>query len=344
MKTEAQHLPQDLITEILLRLPVKSLIRFKAVCKFWRSLISDPLFANSHFELATPRLVFTTDSDYDIQTIDLDGRLHSNPFFEPINLDFLHSFFTFIEGSCRGFLLLRYYESLHLWNPATRVHRPIPSISAIEDPGCQFGFGYDSSKDDYLVVIVSNHVTPVQFFSLRANVWKYIQSTDLPPLNLCYNHRPGLLLNEAIHWLACGHDKTKNVIVAFDLLERRLLEIPLPDDLACNLKSCALLAHGGLLSVYVKRSDTLEIFVMEKYKIQSSWTKTIVVSLSGTDIFSICSTKSGDIVMHSMTGLEKYTDKGEQLLEHCVGGGLLISQVYMYTESILSLPDAKGQS
>lgn len=43
-------LPQELILQILLWLRVKSLVRFKCVCKSWFSLIShDSHFANSHF-------------------------------------------------------------------------------------------------------------------------------------------------------------------------------------------------------------------------------------------------------------------------------------------------------
>lgn len=54
-------LPQDLVIQILLRLPVKSLVRFKSVCKSWLSFISDSHLWLSHFKLAaapTERLVF----------------------------------------------------------------------------------------------------------------------------------------------------------------------------------------------------------------------------------------------------------------------------------------------
>ncbi|KAL6135804.1 hypothetical protein ACLB2K_068029 [Fragaria x ananassa] len=39
---------QDVIEEILPRLPVKSLLRFQCVCKSWRALISASLFAKKH--------------------------------------------------------------------------------------------------------------------------------------------------------------------------------------------------------------------------------------------------------------------------------------------------------
>ncbi|XP_057440504.1 F-box/kelch-repeat protein At3g23880-like [Lotus japonicus] len=242
MDTQTQHLPQDLITGILLRLPVKSLVRFKAVCKFWRSLISAPNFAISHFQLATPRLVF--DTGFGIQTMDLDGSLHSNPISQAINVDFLPTRSrTQIVGSCRGFLLLESKKTLYLWNPSTRVHKPIPSCPLYTDTYL-CGFGYDSLEDDYLVVIVSFHPrsSHVQFFSLRANKWIFSEGTYLPLWNYASQPIPGLLFNEAIHWL---DPDSSDAIIVFDLMEKRLLEIPVPDDVAQNLSSCDLWVYGS---------------------------------------------------------------------------------------------------
>ncbi|PON44105.1 F-box domain containing protein [Trema orientale] len=42
------ELPEEIVMEILLRLPPESLIRFKCVCKSWYTLISDPSFAHKH--------------------------------------------------------------------------------------------------------------------------------------------------------------------------------------------------------------------------------------------------------------------------------------------------------
>ncbi|KAG7969571.1 hypothetical protein I3843_07G037100 [Carya illinoinensis] len=50
-----KYLPEPVVVEILLRLPVKSLLRFRCVSKRWRSLISDPRFAKSHFRQASER-------------------------------------------------------------------------------------------------------------------------------------------------------------------------------------------------------------------------------------------------------------------------------------------------
>lgn len=44
------ELLDELVLEILIRLPVKSLLRFKLVSKAWRAIISDPLFIRKHLE------------------------------------------------------------------------------------------------------------------------------------------------------------------------------------------------------------------------------------------------------------------------------------------------------
>ncbi|KAK9286946.1 hypothetical protein L1049_015354 [Liquidambar formosana] len=44
----------DLLSEILLRLPVRSLMRFESVSKKWLSLISDPHFAQDHTRRHNP--------------------------------------------------------------------------------------------------------------------------------------------------------------------------------------------------------------------------------------------------------------------------------------------------
>jgi hypothetical protein len=47
-KPQPTELPEELVLEILIRLPVKSLRCFKCVSKAWRTEISDPSFILSH--------------------------------------------------------------------------------------------------------------------------------------------------------------------------------------------------------------------------------------------------------------------------------------------------------
>lgn len=48
MKKNPVSVPDDLFFGILSYLPVKSLLRFRFVCKMWSSMISDPSFTEAH--------------------------------------------------------------------------------------------------------------------------------------------------------------------------------------------------------------------------------------------------------------------------------------------------------
>lgn len=48
VEAKLSNLPDEMELDILLRLPVKSLLRFKAVCKPWATLINDPNFVKTN--------------------------------------------------------------------------------------------------------------------------------------------------------------------------------------------------------------------------------------------------------------------------------------------------------
>ncbi|XP_047167525.1 F-box/kelch-repeat protein At3g23880-like [Vigna umbellata] len=143
-------LPLEVIREILLLLPVKSLLRFKCVSKSWLSLISDTQFGVSHYDLATTptHRILMRSNDFYAQSIDRNApfidhgegtlcllravHLLLPPPSPPRIPDFFH-FGDFrnqphILGSCRGFVLLYYQRSddLILWNPSIGVHKQLP--------------------------------------------------------------------------------------------------------------------------------------------------------------------------------------------------------------------------
>ncbi|MED6185897.1 hypothetical protein PIB30_061566 [Stylosanthes scabra] len=210
-------IPDDLLTKILLRLPVKSLRRFKCVSKSWLSLISEPNFAKTHYELGaacTHRVMVIAPEALDAFSIDSDASLHDDSAIVSMKMNFLHRELepcfdpVQIMGSCRGFLLLKRkvpIENLCLWNPSSGVHKALPTFSSSDF----YGFGYDPSTDDYLVVCDKQRLltdNQIGFFSLRDNSWKIV-STPFPyqkPPNLM--PKAGTLLNAPIHWLAFNYN------------------------------------------------------------------------------------------------------------------------------------------
>ncbi|CAN6171301.1 unnamed protein product [Urochloa humidicola] len=57
-------LPVDALYEILLRLPAKDLCRLRAVCRPWRSLLSDPQFIAAHAARQGPLIILGHDKSY----------------------------------------------------------------------------------------------------------------------------------------------------------------------------------------------------------------------------------------------------------------------------------------
>ncbi|KAK7257005.1 hypothetical protein RIF29_30664 [Crotalaria pallida] len=366
-RQEMEHLPEEVIILILMLLPVKSLLRFKCVSKSWFSIISDFKFANSHFDLAaapiTHRVLYKPVKAYASQTwsIDLDGSSLSaasvvlNPRFLPPNSN------VEIKGSCRGFILLRITRlssCFSLWNPSTGSHKliyrsPIMASNAEgnHDSTFFFGFGYDVATDDYLVVLASyDHAAEYQvkfeLFSLRANTWNKLECTNLDYDNGSYTPKTGIFLNGIIHWFARRRDVGVSIILAFNLTERSFSEVPLlPHFNHRDAEFSDLCVLGGRLGLCVRdgdRADTADIWVMEEYKVQSSWTKLIVVSMDGIPIkyfFLICSTKSGDIVgLDGGTRLLKFNANGQLLEHHTYWDDRYHWEAAIYTESLLSLP------
>ncbi|AES87234.1 galactose oxidase [Medicago truncatula] len=304
-KKTVLYLPHELIIQILMRLPVKSLICFKCVCKSWFSFISDPHFENSHFQLAS--------------------ATHTCRFL----------------CSCRGFILLYRPPNIHLWNPSTGFKTQIP-VSPFDSKSIAHchGFGYDQSRDDYLVVEFSHVSSHLEVFSFRDNTWKEIDGNTHFPYVVVPSQRKGFLFNGAIHWLAYRRDLKLNVIVTFDLMEKKMFEMPVPSDFN-NGYLYSLWVFGEFLSLCAKDydNDTIEIWVMKEYKVHSSWTKTLVLSIDAIPdhyFQPIYSTKYGDIIGRNHgTRLVKYNDKGQLLGQRSFCNSQ--SEVFMYTESLLSL-------
>ncbi|GAU41599.1 hypothetical protein TSUD_196690 [Trifolium subterraneum] len=360
-----QYLPHEVIIQILLWLPVKSLIRFKCVCKLWFSLISHPQFANSHFQLAattpTHRILFISKSNSSPETRSIDFEAPFNDDSASLNLNFLlpRTYLDLeIKGSCRGFMCLHCCSEIHLWNPSTGAHKQIP-LSPNDFFLNFYGFGYDQSTDDYLLVSMSYETdfddtisSHLEIFSLRANMWKEIEDIDIPYTSAVdAEPKLGLLFSGAIHWIAYLDDLQEDVIVAFDLMERKLLDMHLPEEFDGEPEYSDLWVFGEFLSLSTMNNtnNTVQIWVMKEYKVHSSWTKTHVLSTDSIlawHFSPLCSTKNGDIVGTDKDGtiLWKCNDKGQLLEYHSYGNDSSRSQVTLYIESLLSLPADNAQA
>ena len=256
---------------------------------------------------------------------------------------------------------MRCYTNFYLWNPSTGVSKRIPVSPITIATGYNtnntfkvlYGFGYNQSSDDYIVVVgsyksgyaqheVSNSIK-LEIFSLRANKW--IQLELGSHLRTYYvDPKVGSFLNGSIHWLVYNYQTKMNVIIAFDTKDMTMSEIALPDDFSSDIshRTYDLLVFRGLIGVWTREMSKIKIWVMQEYTVHSSWTKTLDFLFHPNPNFSpVCFTNGGDIIGPIANArLVKLNDKGLLLEYHSYGDCCFFrSQLAVYTESLLSLPD-----
>jgi len=171
------HIHDDIALLILSKLPVKSLKRFRCVCKSWTLL-----FENTHFmsiyrnNLIARNQVDHEGTSYLLQHAMIDDHkyktslhfLSSERSEKMVKLDYLPSFQKdnqdveiLSSRSINGILCICIYgfneKTLALWNPATEEFKIIPPSDIESEPYWYFGplihgFGYDHVQNDYKVI------------------------------------------------------------------------------------------------------------------------------------------------------------------------------------------------
>ncbi|KAH6826927.1 hypothetical protein C2S53_009163, partial [Perilla frutescens var. hirtella] len=186
------YLPEEIIKEILRRLPVKTLLRFRSVSKPWRSLIDSKQFIKLHlhhsFRSNSNRTLLVDSSQ--LYHVDLDS-------FKQLEIGDTRIEPHSVVGSCDGLVLLvPKSDDIALWNPSIRKLHKLPEQFPLPDcfldfeyVQCIFALGYDTKSDDYKVVRViqassgggcGHFSTEATIYSLRSNTWK--RAADFPYL------------------------------------------------------------------------------------------------------------------------------------------------------------------
>nr|XP_016451258.1 PREDICTED: F-box protein CPR30-like [Nicotiana tabacum] len=171
-----KKLPEDVFILILLKLPVKSLIRFKCISKTWYILMQSSTFINLHLnhainakdEFIVFKLSFQEDP-FQHKTIlsflfgdDDDDYL--TPVSPDLDVPYLTSTFSSnydqLIGPCQGLIALINIVDTVLFNPATRNYRLVPPCPFPVPKGFRryvdgIGFGFDSLANEYKIVMIS---------------------------------------------------------------------------------------------------------------------------------------------------------------------------------------------
>ncbi|XP_054821291.1 F-box protein CPR1-like [Prosopis cineraria] len=301
---EGKQLPQDVMVEILLKLPLESLMRCKILNKSTYALISSCNFIKKHFQLSKSQqgmLAFHCETltgfsaallpdDISQPVIDLELPRPSDKIIGEI----------IPYGPCNGIFCLHFTyldctDQLCLWNPVTREVKvlPLPNhhISLMDDFVIH-GFGIVPGTNDYKVVriltsmdfdIEDSKPFIAEVYNLSTNSWRTIDITEsayslVSPIFCSY-------LKGVYHWLTLG--LSEEAIICFDMSDEVFWKMELPevyeDDSIRQVTDCNVAVINDTIA-YVKEyslnysmDSRIDIWVMNEYSVEASWNKRYVI-------------------------------------------------------------------
>ncbi|KAL3727980.1 hypothetical protein ACJRO7_032687 [Eucalyptus globulus] len=279
-------LPEEIVVlEIMKRLPVKSLLRFRCVSRMWYTIINHPCFVALHLKHSDAANWYLVCLDRFDPVQSLCCSLFSNgsltvpskcrieiPLVAPPNC------YGFM-GSCNGLIWITeisqsgHSQTMYLWNLFTRKYRPVRPRRPLHRPAhVVSGFGFDARSHDYKIVRILHFpdvhgrcfgvIKPqVEIYSLHTDSWRTLKCR-VP--TFC-NHKPAIFLNGNMHWYVSriGDPREEGghgAIVTFNVASEVFKEMAPPKEFLHKAKE--LLHEAVILGVSVAvLNDSLAVLI-----------------------------------------------------------------------------------
>nr|XP_023876158.1 F-box/kelch-repeat protein At3g23880-like [Quercus suber]XP_023876165.1 F-box/kelch-repeat protein At3g23880-like [Quercus suber]XP_023876171.1 F-box/kelch-repeat protein At3g23880-like [Quercus suber] len=341
-RTKHDDLPDEIVLEILARLPVKSLLRFRCVCKTWYSYITNPNFISTHllcynnhdggYVIYMPRTAvhraYFHRPHSQICTLAFDRTFETiSEFRIPFTFQ---SGYASLVGSCNGILCFTDFitpksNDVYLWNPSIRKFKRLPNtcLNQTQVLNVAHGFGYDSLNNDYKVARFSwtgiKWIPPpeVEVYSLSSDSWKRVElGISRRPNVISYGFN-GILafpfVSGHLHWMiemieeGGGQERRyTSMILSFDVNSEKLKELPVPDEGGCIAKYLTSYKEKLALIKFGHGaqpfSKLCSIWVMREYGVLDSWNKLFVLPIENSTDF-IGFTKYGLLLVRNRSRL-----------------------------------------
>ncbi|XP_074265377.1 F-box/kelch-repeat protein At3g23880-like [Silene latifolia] len=298
-----KYLPPEIWRHILSNLPVKTLIRFRCVCKSWCSIIDHPDLV---YALKRPKINSNTCKIFALELLELEHHLGVACFLKDnkgytLNKT-VHIFDScdcyFIVGRCNELFLTwcfvnegnidegYFRKQMSLWNPSIRKSLLLPPCPLHSRT---YLFGFAPCSKDYKVIAISygpsEVISPtkmsVAVYTLSDQQWTVrndgldISISDIKSITLGSFIIPpeAFYFEGAAHWIGGkpGYQSPHLVSFNFDSEKFTFMEIPAASDEPETIRFLFLLEESlALLSI---SRISFRIWVMEQGRGKGVWTK-----------------------------------------------------------------------
>ncbi|KAF6994674.1 hypothetical protein CFC21_028736 [Triticum aestivum] len=317
-------LPEEIVEDILSRLPVRSLRRFRCVSRAWDALITSPAFEDLHSDRSRHhRRLFLKPTCQNVfyawklggpaETIMDNWRLPQGKIFP-------------ITKSCHGIVLLRCldYDLHYVWNPSANQllalpdRRPARVAWAGGRTHMIYGMGYCSTAKQYKIVRMYNfdrdlglHDTVCEVYTLDESTHWRPAATQPHSCQLRVNGRQGAVLcNGNLHFV---HTHGLDLLTVFNIHAETFSTMVLPAETRSYSPDFMLTELGGFLCVYhAKRrdhpefADPYDIWLQRDYE-AGQWERLQCINWGSMGEAEIAPLKSSWIAP-----LDMYYDHGAQ--------------------------------
>ncbi|VVA98778.1 unnamed protein product [Arabis nemorensis] len=353
-KLNSIHIVPDLVEEIFLRLPLKSILKFKTVSKQWRSILESKMFTERRMSIQkSHRKILAA---YNCDCPDRPRLLPESRFEGDEEIVFLHSNEA-QRGSmmtCDGLLCFPEPNWVTVLNPSTRQLRrfrsgPDPvSSKGTESGKCVMGFGRDKVTGNYKVVRMC--FDPVEeerchVLDVECGEWRKLSP---PPYKVNVGRRPlvrkPVCVNGSVYWL---HILWDFKILALNLHTLEFHDVSVPTTSWVTFETKIVNLQDRLAIVNMKKGPErrLEIWSMDAE--EEIWSNTYCISLAGLTInpwestwFTVMTiSKFGNVVFcDNHKRLFKYRPKTNEI--RCLSSDICVISPYL--ENLVPLGSKSG--
>ncbi|KAK3219026.1 hypothetical protein Dsin_012996 [Dipteronia sinensis] len=272
------------VLNMLVRLPFKSLLQCKCVCKWWQNLISDPVFI-SNYSRQHPQ--------YQVSGFYLEKylflQLHSELLFIPwegLNEAVPETLLSFIgddngiyiKHSCNGLLLCSSFRchdedrKNYICKPTTKQYLPLPKPPCKKVLGISIAYNPNKSPHYQVICISESEVSfnhhQIKIYRSATGSWRDSGNPFIIFDEMLFNRV--IYWNDALHWVGKG-----DLSLQFDVQKELMLTMPMPPipEEHSERKKLSYFGESGshlcLIEIYDPRTTVFD--VMEMRSDYSGW-------------------------------------------------------------------------